>query len=377
MTAAMVAVMRAIELCRTAALGGHADRCDHCGHEEGYSYNSCRNRHCPKCQAMARAQWVGARLQELLPVRYFHVVLTIPECLAPLALHNKKVVYNILFRAASQALLQIADDDKHLGARIGFLAVLHTWGQTLRHHPHLHCIVPAGGLSQDGTRFIHRRPVRSRRKKLRKPFFLPVAVLADRFRNLFLDQLQQAFDQAQLRFSGTITPLASPSAFAALLQTARKIRWVVYANPPFGGPQQVLKYLGCYTHSVAISNHRLLELQDGRVTFRYKDYRHDGDPRTMTLAADEFIRRFLQHVLPSGFQRIRYYGFLGNRCRANNLALCRSLLNAPATTVPQPEPPPNNPSEPRPCPVCAKGRLKRVALPRMPPPPAVPLLDSS
>ena len=307
--------LRAIEQCRTAALGGHLYKCDACGHQLPV-YNSCRNRHCPKCQSLARARWLEARQQELLPVSYYHVVFTLPDILAQLALHNGRVIYNLLFGAVSETLLKIAADPKHLGARIGFFAVLHTWGQTLALHPHLHCVVPAGGLSVDRSRWIACRP----------RFFLSVRVLSALFRLLFLRYLNQAYQQGKLQFHGSVESLGEPRSFNRLLKEARKKKWVVYAKRPFGGPQQVLDYLGRYTHRVAISNDRLLRLEQGEVTFSWKDYRHANRTREMTLEAEEFIRRFLMHVLPDGFQKIRYFGLLANRRRAANLALCRSLI---------------------------------------------------
>jgi hypothetical protein len=309
-------VMQALEACRTAALGGHLDQCDQCGHRR-ISYNSCRNRHCPKCQSLAKAEWLKARQQELLPVSYFHVVFTIPECFASLALQNKRVMYNLLFRAASQTLLRIAADPRHLGAELGFFAVLHTWGQNLLHHPHVHCVVPGGGLSPDGKRWI----------SCRQDFFLPVRVLSRLFRRLFLQGLHQSYAQGQLQFQQSLHHLAEPAAFNQLLRTAQQTEWVVYAKPPFGGPLQVLHYLGRYTHRVAISNQRLLGCEKGQVSFRWKDYRQGHRTATMTLSATEFIRRFLLHVLPDGFQRIRYFGWMGNRHRATKLTQCRTLLN--------------------------------------------------
>jgi hypothetical protein len=310
--------MRAIEICRTATLGGHVDQCDQCG-EQRISYNSCRNRHCPKCQSLARAKWLEARMAELLPTPYFHVVFTVPREIASVAFQNMKLVYTILFRAVSQTLLEIAADPKHLGAEIGFLAVLHTWTQTLMHHPHLHCVIPGGGLSPDHTRWVYGRP----------EFFLPVAVLSRMFRGKFLFYLKQAFDQGKLNFFGDLKPLADPQAFGHFLRRNREIEWVVYAKRPFGGPAQVLDYLGRYTHRIAISNNRLLAFQDGKVTFQWKDRKNGDRKRTMTLDAHEFIRRFLIHVLPHGFAKLRYFGFLANRYRANRLSLCRQLLNAP------------------------------------------------
>ena len=307
--------MTAIELCRTAALGGHVEQCDQCGHQR-ISFNSCRDRHCPKCQSLARAQWLDDRRAELLATQYFHVVLTIPEEIAAIAYQNKAPVYGILFRAAAETLRTIAADSKHLGAEIGFFAVLHTWGQNLLHHPHLHCVVAGGGLSPDGTRWISCRP----------GFFLPVRVLSHLFRRLFLGYLQKAFDAGELQFFSTLQPLRQRRAFLRYLAPVRQAQWVVYAKPPFAGPEQVLEYVGRYTHRVAISNNRLLDIADGTVRFRWKDYRDRNRQKAMTVSADEFIRRFLLHVLPEGFHRIRYYGFLGNRHRAQKLARCRGLL---------------------------------------------------
>jgi hypothetical protein len=316
-------VLRAIEQCRTAALGGHLYECDNCAHLVAV-YNSCRNRHCPKCQSLAKAKWLEARQAELLPLTYYHVVFTLPDSVALLALQNARIIYNLLFRAVSETLLRIAADPKHLGAKLGFFAVLHTWGQTLMLHPHLHCVVPGGGLSVDRTRWIACRP----------RFFLPVRVLSALFRGLFLHHLKQAYEEGKLEFAGELGPLAGPSRFKRLLKEARKKKWVVYAKRPFGGPQQVLDYLGRYTHRVAISNHRLLRLEDGKVTFSWKDYRDSGASKEMTLGAEEFIRRFLIHVLPDGFQKIRYFGLMANRGRAVNLALCRSLMPDAAETLP-------------------------------------------
>lgn len=307
--------LRAIMLCRTSALGGHVEECTRCGHRL-ISYNSCRNRHCPKCQAAARTEWLLARQAELLPAQYFHVVFTLPQQFGPLALQNQRVIYNLLFRAASETLLEVAANPKHLGAQIGVMAVLHTWGQTLVHHAHLHCVVPGGGISPDGSRWIGCRP----------GFFLPVRVLGRVYRGKFIDYLKQAFHDGQLSFHGRLIRLKSRSAFEQLLNASVKTDWVVYAKPPFGGPEQVLKYLARYTHRVAISNARLIAMNDEGVTFRWKDYAHGSVPRTMTLAGPEFIRRFLLHVLPPGFMRIRHYGLLSNRCRTEKLAHCRALM---------------------------------------------------
>jgi hypothetical protein len=310
-------VLRAIAACRTAALGGHIDQCDRCG-QRAISYNSCLNRHCPKCQAAARQRWLAKRSAELLPVPYYHVVFTLPHVLAPLALQNKAAVYSLLFRAVGETLLQIAADPKHLGAEIGFLAVLHTWGQTLLHHPHVHCVVPGGGLSPDHRRWI----------ACEHNFFLPVKVLSLVFRGKFLQALERAFQQHKLTLAGQLIPLQSPAAFAALLHAAAQHNWVVYAKRPFAGPSQVLAYLSRYTHRVAIANSRLLSMANGKVTFGWWDYAHGQQARTMTLEAEEFLRRFLLHVLPPGFVRIRYFGVLANRHRTLLLNLCREYLQA-------------------------------------------------
>jgi hypothetical protein len=320
--------MAAIELCRTAALGGHVEQCDRCGGER-IAYNSCRNRNCPKCQSLARARWLADRQAELLDTQYFHVVFTVPDEIAVIAFQNKKVVYDILFRAAAETLSVIAADPAHLGAEIGFLSVLHTWGQNLLHHPHLHCLVPGGGISPDGERWVACRP----------GFFLPVRVLSRLFRRLFLQHLEKAFAAGRLSFFSDLAALHERSAFIAHLAPARSREWVVHAKAPFAGPQQVLSYVGRYTHRIAISNSRIIAIDDGKVCFRWKDYRRDNRHGTMTLAADEFIRRFLIHVLPSGFQRIRYYGFLCNRQRGSKLDRCRELLGGsraePAADCPQ------------------------------------------
>jgi hypothetical protein len=352
-------IMSAIEFCRTAALGSHLEKCDQCQHERT-CYDSCRNRHCTKCQSLARAQWIEDRQAELLDTEYFHVVFTLPEEIATIAYQNKKVVYSILFRAASETLRTIAADPKHLGAEIGFFAVLHSWGQNLLFHPHLHCVVSGGGLSPNSDRWISCRP----------GFFLPVRVLSRLFRRLFLQLLEKAFEDDQLRFLSTLRHLQGSPAFHHYLHPLRQAEWVVYAKPPFAGPQQVLDYVGRYTHRVAISNNRLLDIEDGHVQFRYKDYRHDNQQKTMTLSADEFIRRFLLHVLPDGFQRIRYYGFLGNRYRQLKLARCRQLLGMTSADKTAQEPEPQKDYRDRYeeltgislrlCPVCRQGRMIRV-----------------
>jgi hypothetical protein len=316
-------IMRAVELCRTAALGGHVETCDDCGLTR-CAYNSCRNRHCPKCQGRARERWLAARQSELLPVAYHHVVFTLPAQVAEIAFQNKAAVYAILFRTAAETLRLVAADPKHLGADVGLIAVLHTWGQTLQHHPHVHCLVPGGGPSPDGTRWVSCRP----------GFFLPVRVLSRVFRRLFLEALGAAFATGGLGFFGDLAGLAEPAAFAHRLHELRRLGWVVYSKPPFGGPEQVLAYLGRYTHRVAIANSRLVSLSGDEVAFRWKDYRHHSKSKLMTLAADEFIRRFLLHALPDGFHRIRHYGFLANGQRTAKLALCRTLLQAqPPATV--------------------------------------------
>lgn len=307
--------MWAIEHCRTAALGGHVERCGGCGHQR-VSYNSCRNRNCPKCQGLARAQWLADRQAELLEVPYFHVVFTVPEPIATIAFQNQTVVYDILFRAASETLCRIAADPGHLGAEIGFLAVLHTWGQNLLHHPHLHCLVPGGGIAPDGQSWI----------ACRSGFFLPVRVLSQLFRGLFLHYLEKAFAAGKLRFFSEHRHLHEPAAFRRHLAPTRAAEWVVYAKRPFAGPAQVLDYVGRYTHRVAIANNRLVSIDWDSVRFRWKDYRDGSRQKIMSLRGDEFIRRFLVHVLPDGFHRIRYFGFLGNSHRARKLALCRKLL---------------------------------------------------
>ena len=310
-------VMGAVQNCRTAALGGHVERCGACGHSR-IAYNSCRNRHCPKCQAGAAHEWLDARQADLLPVEYFHIVFTVPALIGPIAYQNKAAVYAILFEAAAETLRTIAADKKHLGASIGMTMVLHTWGQTLTHHPHVHCIVPGGGLSPDGASWISCKP----------GYFLPERVLSRLFRRLFLTRLKAAHQAGRLRFSGDLERLAAPKAFAFLLAPLRRTEWVVYAKRPFAGPSQVLAYLSRYTHRVAISNRRLLALDNGRVSFAWKDYACGGALKRMTLDAHEFIRRFLLHVLPGGFQRIRHYGFLANAHRKAKVASIRRLLHA-------------------------------------------------
>jgi Putative transposase/Transposase zinc-binding domain len=347
--------MRAIEICRTAVLGGHVEECDHC-RRVLISYNSCRNRHCPKCGSLARARWLHQRQGELLPVQYFHVVFTLPAAIAELALRNQKTLYDLLFRVSSETLLTIARDPKHLGAEIGFFGILHTWGQNLLFHPHVHYVIPGGGIGPDQDRWVSCLP----------GFFLPVRVLSALFRRRFLEELRKLFHQAKLQFPGELAPLQDPAAFDRYLQPLEQVDWVVYAKPPYAGPKQVLEYLGRYTHRVAISNRRLLSLTQGQVTFAWKDYRHPQRSRTMTLDADEFIRRFLLHSLPDGFQRIRFSGFLANCHRHEKLQLLDQLLAEPVTELlPLPQDcaallalltgqPVNQ------CPLCLVGTLHRI-----------------
>ena len=350
-------VMSAIERCRTEALGGHLEQCDSCGYQRP-AYNSCRNRHCPKCQSLARAQWLQDRQAELLPTQYFHLVFTLPEQIAAIAYQNKAALYDILFRATAKTLQTIAADPRHLGAEIGFLAVLHTWGQNLLFHPHLHCVVPGGGIAADGSQWV----------ACRTGFFLPVRVLSRLFRRLFLKRLQAAFDSGRLDFFSSLQHLQDPPAFAQYLAPLRQSEWVVYAKWPFGGPQQVLAYLGRYTHRVAISNNRLLSMGQGKVSFRWKDYRDHSCNKTMTLEAHEFIRRFLMHVLPRGFQRIRHYGFLANNLRQDKLAQCRTLLGVPAASLPTPQDRPDyrdlyetlTGKSLRDCPHCHEGHMVEI-----------------
>jgi hypothetical protein len=318
-------VLRAIARCRTAALGGHRDRCEQCA-QPALSYNSCRDRHCPKCLTAARNAWVAAREAELLPVGYVHIVFTMPEPLARLALANKRVVYDLLFQAAADTLRHVAANPQRLGADIGGLMVLHTWGQRLQHHPHIHCVVPMGGLAPDGTRWIHARP----------RFFLPIPVLRKLFRGKLVAGLRDACRDGRLDFPGTLAPLKPAAAFRAFLRSLYRQTWVVYAKQPFGSPAHVLQYLARYTHRVAISNHRLVDVTDDTVSFRWKDYRHGSQIRTLTLDAAEFLRRFLLHVLPKRFVRIRYFGFLASRRRTQGLPRCRHALTAEPTPLVEP-----------------------------------------
>jgi hypothetical protein len=352
-------VMRAIEVCRTAVLGGHKDRCDNCGHIE-ISYNSCRNRHCPKCQTLRKEKWIEARSEDLLPIQYFHVVFTIPSELNPLVLMNQKVMYDLLFRSVSETLMELAYDQKHLGAQIGATGILHTWGQNLMDHPHIHCIVTGGGLSPDGSRWVSSH----------KGFFLPVKVMSALFRGKFLDHLKQCFIKGDLVFPGSISHLKEPGDFDIFRKQFYKKEWVVYCKPPFDGPQGVLQYLGRYTHRIAISNNRILTDRDGNVSFLWRDYADDNRQKTMTLKADEFIRRFLLHVLPSRYVRIRHFGLLANRNRKDAITLCRKFLGSEITETKE-----NTSKETwqeqllricgidvTVCPVCQKGRMCRTEL---------------
>lgn len=363
LSSAQKRVFSDIQACRTAVMGGHVEACDECGRRK-ISYNSCRNRHCPKCQALARAEWLEQRSAELLPIPYFHVVFTLPAEVAALALQNKRLLYGMLFQAASQTLMTVAANPRHLGAEIGVLAVLHTWGQNLMHHPHLHCVVSGGGIAPDQSRWIASR----------KHYFLPVRVLSRVFRNRFCVLLERAFQRGELKFFGELKPLAEADAFRRFLAAVAGREWVVYAKRPFSAATCVLKYLARYTHRVAIANSRLLSYENGCVTFRYKDYARQSSQRTMTLPAVEFIRRFLLHVLPDGFMRIRHYGYLANRRRRQKLAACRQLLGVeqpptqqPPTVATPAEAPLVNPSAPSEataaaplCPACKTGRLRLI-----------------
>jgi hypothetical protein len=349
-------VLKALAACRTAQLGGHLLECDSCGHQK-QAYNSCHNRHCPKCQASLRGQWFEDRQRDLLPVEYFHVVFTLPDELGPLALQNKTVIYNLLFRAASETLLEAAAGWKDLKAQIGFFAILHTWGQKLDLHPHLHCVVPGGGISLDGARWV----------SCPRGFFMPVRLLSRLFRGKFLAFLKEAHHRGDLTLAGRLQPLDSHRAFRSWLGPLYDKEWVVYAKPPWKSPEHALKYLARYTHRVAIANGRLQSIDDGQVTFSYKDYRRHHRQRTLTLAATEFIRRFMMHVLPNGFVRIRYYGFLANAHRQEQLRKIRKLLDAPQPTiaVEQSEDDPHNPLEPpddQRCPHCKEGVMRAVNL---------------
>ena len=353
-----------IAACRTRAFGGHIYQCDQCGHRK-VAYNPCGNRHCPQCQAAARAEWLDKRMVELLPVAHFHVVFTLPHRLGPLALQNPRIVYGILFRAAAETLIELGET--RLAARFGFLAVLHTWGQTLEHHPHLHCVVPGDGIALDGSRWV-----RSKGKR----FLLPARVLRRLFRAKVLDHLRRAFLQGKLSFHGRLKHLAQEDNFRRLLASTKRKPWTVHVEPPFGGPEVALQYLARYTHRVAISDRRLLSFENGNVHFSYKDYANGSQQREMTLDAAEFLRRFLQHVLPKGFVRIRYYGFLANRHRRQRLALARELLAAPVT-APAKETVGANNAPSHPCPLCGHGRLLVVETFDPLPTAAIAFLDSS
>ncbi len=348
-------VMGAILACRTAALGGHVDVCDTCG-DRSQSYNSCRNRHCPKCQSLARAKWLEARTSELLDVPYFHVVFTLPHQLGPLALQNKALVYGLLFRTTFETLKTIARDPKHLGAEIGGLGILHTWGQNLQHHPHVHCVVPGGGFAPGRDRWIASPP----------HFLLSVHVLSRLFRRLFLEGLDELHAEGRLEFHGELAALRDPARWRELFAVVRALKWVVYAKPPFGGPRQVLDYLGRYTHRVAISNDRIIDIDDGQVRFRWKDYANGSAPRVMTLAASEFLRRFLLHTLPTRFVRIRHFGFLANRDRGSNIERVRALIGqAPPADAAPPVGPADSLTttevfDPLRCRKCPTGRLIRI-----------------
>jgi len=358
-SAAQRRVLRAIARCRTAALGGHIAECDHCRHRK-IAYNSCRNRHCPKCQGTATARWLQQRATELLPVPYFHVVFTLPDTLRPLALQNPRLLYSGLFQAAAETLLEVAAHPKRGAVRIGFLAVLHTWGQNLLHHPHVHCVVPGGGLSEDGLRWI---PGRAN-------YFLPTRILSRVFRGKFIHWLKRMRERGELQFHGQLRGLCDAETWQQFLRRAVRRPWVVYAKAPFGGPAQVLKYLARYTHRVAISNRRLVSLQEGKVTFRYKDYARNQTRKLLTLEGEEFLRRFLLHVLPRGFVRIRHYGYMANRERSENLERCRRLLLPPPQDFPIDEgnslPSLESRSDLRPaqltaaCPVCRHGTMQCV-----------------
>jgi hypothetical protein len=354
LSAVQLRAMRAIEQCRTSALGGHLEECDQCGSQRN-AYNSCRNRNCPKCQATAARRWLEKRESEVLPVPYSHVVFTIPEEIARITLGNQKVLYRILFACVSKTLLKIGSDSKHLGGQIGLLAILHTWGQNLEYHPHIHCVVAGGALKTDGSWI-----------DCRKGFLFPVAVLSRVFRGKFLSALNKEFQKGNLRFKRKLTSLTQKKKFCSYLNIASKKEWVVYCKAPFGGPQQVLQYLGRYTHRIAISNHRLIRFKEGKVLFRWKDYRHNGKQKAMELAAEEFIRRFLMHVLPSGFVRIRHYGFLANRNRAASISLIRSRITSTSFESPKAELLHSSGTQESidyfdTCSVCKKGKMRRIA----------------
>jgi hypothetical protein len=351
-------VMRAIEVCRTAALGGHKDKCDHCGHLE-ISYNSCRNRHCPKCQTLRKERWIEARSEDLLPIEYFHVVFTIPSELNPLVSMNQRIMYDLLFRSVSETIEKLANDPKHLGATVGVIGILHTWGQNLMDHPHIHCIVTGGGLSPDGSQWV----------SCRKGFFIHVRVLSALFSRKFLGLLEKSFESGDLVFPGSISHLKELRAFKSFKGHLYHKKWVVYCKPPFDGPKGVLQYLGRYTHRIAISNNRILAIRDGTVSFLWRDYADNNHLKTMTLKAGEFIRRFLLHVLPARYVRIRHFGLLANRRRKDNIALCSEYLGT-GKTVTKEKIKQETWQEQllricgidvTICPVCQKGRMSRIA----------------
>jgi len=349
--------MSAIEACRTSLLGGHKDECDNCGHLK-ISYNSCRNRHCPKCQFLKKEKWIEARAEDLLPIQYFHVVFTIPAELNPIVFSNQKVMYNLLFRSVSETLVALSNDPKHLGARIGFMGILHTWGQNLMEHPHIHCIVTGGGLYSDGSRWV----------SCRKNFFIHVKVLSALFKAKFLAYLKDSFKSGDLIFPGTIGYLKDPDVFEAFRKKFKHKKWVVYCKTPFNGAEGVLQYLSRYTHRIAISNHRILKLQDGKVSFLWRDYSDGDKEKIMMLHASEFIRRFLLHVLPDRFVKIRHYGLLANRRRKDNIALCRELLGSCKVETKDKDLPLTwqehllkiSGVDVTKCPVCKKGNMVRV-----------------
>jgi hypothetical protein len=350
-------VMRAVEVCRTATLGGHKDKCDSCGHIE-ISYNSCRNRHCPKCQTLQKEKWIEARNEDLLPIQYFHVVFTIPSELNPLVIMNQKVMYDLMFHSVSETLMELSANPKHLGARIGFMSVLHTWGQNLMDHPHIHCVVTGGGLSLDGDRWV----------SCRKGFFIPVRVMSALFRGKLLASIKNAFEAGDFIFPGGISHLKEPHVFERLRRQLYHKKWVVYCKSPFDGAEGVLQYLGRYTHRIAISNNRILMIENGVVTFRWRDYSDGDKQKTMTLKVDEFIRRYLLHVLPNRYVRIRHFGLLANRRRKDNITLCRELIGTCIPISPEKEKKETWQEQLRRicgidvtiCPVCQKGRMFMV-----------------
>ncbi len=349
--------MHAVEICRTAALGGHRDKCEDCGHVE-ISYNSCRNRHCPKCQTLRKEQWIEAREQDLLPIQYFHVVFTIPSELNPVVIMNQKVMYDLLFHSVSETLVELSNNPKHLGARIGFIGIIHTWGQNLMDHPHIHCVVTGGGLSNDGNNWV----------SCRKGFFIPVRVMSALFQGKFLDHLKTIFESSDLIFPGGISHLGKPHSFEMFRRRLYHKKWVVYCKPPFDGVGGVLQYLGRYTHRIAISNNRITKVEDGEVSFRWRDYADGDKQKVMPLQADEFIRRFLLHVLPNRYVRIRHFGLLANRKRKDNISACRELLGTNQAVIKEKDKPETWQEQllricdidVTTCPVCKKGKMRRI-----------------